>query len=212
MRPTLLVCGFGPFPAAPENPASLVVQRLRDAHWSPNGADAAYAILPTEWRSADEVALVAMRNGGCAAVLLVGVAVRARKFRVETRALNRTAADRPDAAGQSLGRSLIEPDGAAALRVTAPVRPVLSALHLAGLPARTSNDAGAYLCNYTLHRVLAAQRAEAAERTAGFLHVPQARELVGAAAPFSLDDIKHAVCTAAQAYSDALSTPPPPSA
>jgi pyrrolidone-carboxylate peptidase len=57
----LLICGFGPFPAAPENPAGIVVGRLKEQGWKPSDFGAAYAVLPTEWEGAPAAALAAVR-------------------------------------------------------------------------------------------------------------------------------------------------------
>src|SRR5205085_6536525 len=44
MSPRLLVCGFGPFPGVPENPAMLTVERLRTERWAPPAATVDYAL------------------------------------------------------------------------------------------------------------------------------------------------------------------------
>ena len=204
LAPALLICGFGPFPAALVNPASLVVGSLRERGWSPNGARAAYSLIPTIWDVAPERVQEAMVDCGCAGVLMVGVAARARSFRVEMRAQNRTAKTRPDASGAVLGRDRIDPTGPAVARATAPVADMLRALRAEGLSAEPSSDAGAYLCNFTLYRVLTGYAGRLAAPSAGFLHVPQARETAGPDAPSNLETIELAVRAAAQAYAEAL--------
>jgi pyroglutamyl-peptidase len=202
----LLICGFQPFPAAPRNPAMEVIEALREEDWSPAGRSAAYALIPTHWDEAAEAVLAAMATTQCAGVLLVGVAVRTRSFRVEMRAQNRTSADRLDASGEALGRDRISVVGPAVIRATAPVAAMLAALRAEDLPATASSDAGAYLCNYTLYRVLADGAGRPNPPPAGFLHVPQARELAGDGAASTLPEIERAVRTAAEAFADALQT------
>jgi pyroglutamyl-peptidase len=202
-RPGLLMCGFGPFPAAPDNPATRVVEALRDRCWRPLHARIAYATVPTLWRGAAEAVQDAMLSQRCDAVLMIGVAVKARGFRVEMRAQNRTAASRPDASGAVLGRDRIDHTGPGVARATAPVADIVRALRDEGLPVQPSSDAGSYLCNYTLYRVLTGS-GESAAPTAGFLHVPQARETAGPDAASTLADIERAVRAAARAFAAAL--------
>lgn len=203
--PALLICGFGPFPAAPANPAGRVIEALRARDWSPQGARAAYAVLPTLWAGAVEELGAAMAACDCTGVLLVGVAVKARGFRVELRARNRAAPARADAAGLMLGRDRVDLAGSSFVRVTAPVAEMFAALCAEGLPAAPSSDAGAYLCNYTLYRALTDVAGRPDAPTIGFLHVPAARELAGPAAAFTLEQIERGVRAAAQAFADALS-------
>jgi pyrrolidone-carboxylate peptidase len=69
-----------------------------------------------------------------------------------------------------------------------------TALVEARLPSALSDDAGSYLCNFTLYRQLAAS-----PLPSGFLHVPQAREC-DPVAMFDLADIERAVKVVAEAF------------
>jgi pyroglutamyl-peptidase len=167
-RPRLLICGFGPFPQAPDNPAALAVEQLRARAWSPPGLKTAYAVLPTVWAEAPAVALKAARSLGADAVLLVGVAVGATAFRIETLARNLASQTHPDAKGQYWLQATIDAAGPQDVAVTAPAHAMLLAVAAHGLPVEQSSDAGAYLCNFTLYRLLTATAAP----PVGFLHVP----------------------------------------
>ncbi len=197
--PRLLLCGFGPFPAAPANPAAAVIEALRDRSWSPPGVSIAYAVVPTLWSRAADAVLSAAAE--CDGVLLVGVAVGAVGFRVEMRAQNRTSRIRPDADGATLGRNRIDATGPASVRVTAPVSAMLAAIRNEGLPVEPSSNAGSYLCNFTLYRVLTAGLDGP---QAGFLHVPQAAEFGGAT---PLADIDRGVRAAAWTFAQTLPAP-----
>lgn len=74
-----------------------------------------------------------------------------------------------------------------------PVQAMLSAIETQGLPVGLSSDAGDYLCNFTLYRLLAEVPMTA------FLHVPPLSARIG------LDDIAAAVRAAAQALARELS-------
>jgi pyroglutamyl-peptidase len=188
----LLICGFGSFPRAPVNPAALAVERLMAEDWAPAGAEASYAVTPTVWSKAPEAVLHAVQASAADAVLLIGVAVEAQAFRVETQAQNRADHVQPDAEDQLWPQALIEPHGPAQRPVGAPARAMRSAIAAAGLPAILSGDAGDYLCNFTLYRVLAL------DPMTGFLHVPA----VGLR--FALTDICTAVRAAATAFAAQL--------
>jgi len=193
-RPRLLVCGFGPFPQSPDNPSGLTIRRLEGDGWTPEGADALYAVLPTQWSQAPQTALEAANRGNAAAILLVGVAVHAAAFRVETTARNRASIVHADAAGALWPRPSIDKDGPESLSVTAPTEAMRAAIDERGLPVHLSDDAGDYLCNFVLYRLLA----EAGVRPVGFVHVPQIGEA------FSADAIARAVRAAAEAFSARL--------
>jgi pyroglutamyl-peptidase len=188
----LLICGFGPFPQAPDNPAALAVERLRARGWSPPGAQADYAVLPTVWSKAAERALAASQAMDADAVLLVGVAVGAQSFRLETLARNRASQVHVDQEGRLWPLPLIDPQGPDQYDVGAPVDAMLGAIGALGLPVTLSQDAGEYLCNFTLYRLLAQALMTA------FLHVP------ALGADVSLEDIVGAVRAAAEAFATEL--------
>jgi pyrrolidone-carboxylate peptidase len=77
---------------------------------------------------------------------------------------------------------------------------MLQAIGRRELAAVASDDAGDYLCNFTLYRLLQARAAD----QIGFLHVPQARECASDAA-FTLAQVQAAVCAAAEAFAADLS-------
>ncbi|GJD77440.1 peptidase C15 [Methylobacterium gregans] len=140
----ILVTGFGPFPGCPENPsaalARAVGQRLRRA---PGGA-ARVLVLRTAYGAIPDALLPALAEAP--AVLMLGVATRARRIRVEIRARNRASRLYPDASGRAAGRALLDP-AAPAGRNGAATAQALAGLRRHGLDARLSNDAGRYLCN-----------------------------------------------------------------
>ena len=62
------------------------------------------------------------------------------------------------------------------LASTFPAQAILSALHLADVPARLSTDAGTYLCNHILFRSLHQAVSEGEPQCVGFLHLPRLSE------------------------------------
>lgn len=202
MSPRLLLAGFGSFPAAPLNPSAAVIATLAREAWAPEGVQIDYLTLPVQWRGAAETILRQIQDRPADGVLVVGVAVEAQAFRVETLGRNVASPERPDQAGRVWGSACVAETGAEVIAATAPCQAMASALAAEGLPVGLSEDAGDYLCNFTLYRLLHARAAPCV----GFLHVPQARECSETAA-FELAQIRQAVCAAASAFCAELSRP-----
>jgi pyroglutamyl-peptidase len=190
---TLLICGFGPFPESPENPSGPVAQALPALL---AGMPARALTAPTAWSSAYET--VAEAAEGCAAVLLLGVDPAGDHFEVEMRARNEVSLSRVDAAGARRAWRRISRSGPAVARSTAPVAAMVRAIGREGLPARASSDAGDYLCNYTLYRLLTERPA----LVTGFLHLPTG-------ADFDHEALTRGAQAAALAFAGVLRTPAP---
>lgn len=164
----LLVTGFGPFPGVPRNPSASVVAALvrHRATFARRGLALRCQILPVLYATAD-----AFRpEPGVDFIVAIGVAHRRKRVCVETVARARRSARHPDASGRPPGKTC---NGARdALGVDphwgAPVLAV--ALGKAGVPAQTSRNAGAYVCNALLYRALDAELAPAL-----FIHIPPVR-------------------------------------
>lgn len=162
----LLVTGFGPFPGVPINPSAVVARRLAALarRHGLAGGDVRLLILPTAY-GAILTHLVPALAEAPGAVLMLGVARRATRVRVEVRARNRASRLFPDVSGHVARRLTLSADGPAERRAT-PAAPALATLRRNGIPAIASNDAGRYLCNAAYFRGLA----EAAPVL--FIHIP----------------------------------------
>jgi len=202
-RPRLLLCGFTAFPGAPRNPAGEIVGAMGREGWAPAGVDLETLLLPVIWREAFAPIEARLAKGGVDGVLLVGVAATSQACRVERLARNLASGSTPDAAGLLWGAVAIVDAGQASLTVTAPVEAMFAAITGKDIPCEISNDAGDYLCNFTLYRLLE----RAPEIPAGFLHIPQATELAEGGALF-FEDQEHAVKAAAQGFASALAAKP----
>ncbi|MDF3063734.1 MAG: peptidase pyroglutamyl peptidase [Microvirga sp.] len=169
LRPRLLVTGFGPFPGSSVNPSGDIARRVAASpRWRLIGAEAQAMVLPTAYSSIQDVLAPALRRDRYDAVLMIGVASRAKRVRVERRAANRASILSPDASGRRSARLSIDA-GAPAYRMAAasPAR-VLPQLRRRGLPCATSQDAGRYLCNACYFSALSEPVPVL------FLHIPKA--------------------------------------
>jgi pyroglutamyl-peptidase len=169
--PTILVTGFGPFPGAPFNPTGpLVEQMARTRRPALAEVKIVAHVFPTSYAAVDRdlPRLVAKYKPN--ALLMFGLAPRAKTIRIETRARN-TAALLSDAGGAAHAVK-IAPGGPSALLLPAPAAQLLAAARTARVPVMQSHDAGRYLCNYLCWRASEAVRRKNGPRLAAFVHVP----------------------------------------
>ena len=131
-------------------------------------------IFPTSYAAVDRDLPRLIARHKPDALLMFGLAPRARTLRIETRARN-TVSLLPDAGGIALRRLTIAASGPAALAMPAPARRLLAAVRAAGVPATLSRDAGRYLCNYLCWRSAEAAGKPGGPHVAVFVHVPKVR-------------------------------------
>ncbi|MFZ0847369.1 MAG: pyroglutamyl-peptidase I, partial [Pseudolabrys sp.] len=102
MAPTILITGFGPFPGAPFNPTGPLVKRL--TRLRPVSAKIVTHIFETSYAAVDRDLPKLIARHRPQALLMFGLAGRARVLRIETRARNELA-QLADAAGKTPRRA-----------------------------------------------------------------------------------------------------------
>jgi pyroglutamyl-peptidase len=168
----ILVTGFGPFPGAPFNPTMPLVGRLARLR-RPALDDVAIAthVFRVAYETVDRELPQLLATHRPHVLLMFGLATRTPWLRIETRARNAATAIWPDLDGARMRKRSIA--GTADARAFGPhVVRLLRAAQATGIDARTSRDAGSYLCNYLCWRALEAIDQEAGPRLAAFIHVP----------------------------------------
>jgi pyrrolidone-carboxylate peptidase len=168
----LLICGFQPVDGAAADATERAMAQLALADWAPAGVTASYFFAPQNWTTATEAIADMMRASRAGAVLLVATARRSSDFAVEMRAQNRVSITKPDSTGQLRPSGRIASVGPAVARATAPVADMLHGLLDAGLKAHASSEAGDYICNYVLYRLLTEVAAESGAPPVGCLRAP----------------------------------------
>jgi len=131
-------------------------------------------IFPTSYAAVDRELPELIAKHKPDALLMFGLAPRARELRVETRARN-TLALLPDAGGASLGRRTIAIGKPASIKLRTPGRALLAALRGLRPRATLSRDAGRYLCNYLCWRASEKASTSTRPRFTAFIHVPPVR-------------------------------------
>ncbi|WP_257165266.1 pyroglutamyl-peptidase I [Bradyrhizobium sp. SRS-191] len=171
-RPRLLITGFGPFPGAPSNPTMPLVKRLSELRRPAlEGVDISSHIFHVTCATVDRELpqLIAERRPH--ALLMFGLAGRTSYLRIETRARNAITTTFPDADRQIARKGVIVP-GAHAVSFGPHIARLLRAARATGIDARSSRDAGSYLCNYLSWRAIEATRTASGPRLAAFIHIP----------------------------------------
>jgi pyroglutamyl-peptidase len=165
-KPALLVTGFGPFPGVPVNPSERLARRVASLPRLRRslGAQPCLLVLRTAYEAIPAQLEPALREAP-AAILMFGVAKRARRVRVEVRARNRASRLFPDASGHVARRLTLEAGGPDERRCREAEK-MLAGLRRSGLRVVRSQDAGRYLCNAAYFRALRE------EIPVVFLHIP----------------------------------------
>jgi pyroglutamyl-peptidase len=164
-----LLTGFGPFGSMARNPSARIVK-----HFARTGAPRHVLtahVLPVSYARAETAIGGLLGDGPYDAAVLLGVAQREACIRLEQFA-HRRAAGREDVDGAAPARLASDPDGPAFYRTTLPLELLHARLTAAGLPARVSEDAGDYLCNYVYYLTLAALSTAQLPVRCLFVHVP----------------------------------------
>jgi pyroglutamyl-peptidase len=169
MAPTILITGFGPFPSAPVNPTGPLAMWL--ARVRLGRTKIATHIFPTSYAAVDRELPKLIARYRPDALLMFGLATKARALRIETRARN-ALSPLADASGFVPSRCAIAPGRADALLLPTPSRLLLATARAMRVPVALSNDAGDYLCNYLCWKAVLATRKPGGPRLAAFIHVP----------------------------------------
>jgi len=187
----VLITGFGPFPGVRFNPtAHLAVQLAAIRHPGLEKVVRIAHVFQTSYAAVERSLPALLAEVRPDVILLFGLATRTPYLRIETRALNRQSALFADARGCRPTTGAITPHAPLAVRGNAPHQRLTIAARRAGVPARLSHNAGAYLCNYVYWRAL---ELTAGEALVQFVHVPTVRrEPRGMPHSMSLDDLTNA--------------------
>jgi len=168
----ILVTGFGPFPGAPFNPTTPLVERLLQLRRPAfDDVELGSHIFHVTYATVDRELPGLLAKQRPHAVLMFGLAARTSYLRIETRARNAVTTIWPDADGTRIRKGSIAPDTDALMFGPHTARLLRAAL-ATGIDARASRDAGSYLCNYLSWRAIEATDHGKGPHLAAFIHVP----------------------------------------
>lgn len=176
----LLLTGFEPFGDFATNPSWDALVLARDLGLLA-GLDVTLARIPVVYDTAFAVFGAARAQASPDLAISFGLhgGLRGRDagtIYVETTARNRDGATKADNSGQQRPEQPIEPGAPDTLAATLDTAAIVAALTGAGFAARTSDNAGAYLCNHLFFRGARALQGQIAY---GFVHVPPVKSMGG---------------------------------
>lgn len=149
------------------NPSAEIAHRVvASPRWRRLAVAARCLVLPTTYAALDEHLTPALERDRPDAVLMIGVAGRSKRVRIERRAVNRVSVLLADAAGQRPSRLTLG-TGPAVRRLPANPLPLRAILRRHGIACRISQDAGRYLCNAAYYRALSGRVPVL------FIHIPK---------------------------------------
>jgi pyroglutamyl-peptidase len=171
----ILVTGFGAFLDHRRNPSAALARAM---HGRARGRLVTLEPLPVVYGEAAALALGEARRVGATGVVALGLAADAPAIRVEHVGRNRSGPEARDTRGRTGGRAVV-PGAPLRRPVTLDPEPIRRALHAAGIAVDRSDDAGDYVCNDLLYRLLQAGV------PALFVHVPSDVDAAQVAGPLT---------------------------
>jgi pyroglutamyl-peptidase len=169
----VLITGFGAFPGAPFNPTQALVARLANLRRPAfDDLERTSHIFRVTYGDVDRdlPRLIADRRPDV--LLMFGLAARTPHVRIETRARNAITTIWPDAGNTRVGLGKIAAGKADALTFGPHTARLVRAAVQTDVPAKSSRDAGRYLCNYLCWRAIEATQTTPRPPLAAFIHVP----------------------------------------
>jgi pyroglutamyl-peptidase len=165
----IVVTGFEAFLKNTENP-SLEVIRLLPKSISGNQI---YTLeLPVAYDKCFEPLKKIIDEISPDIVICLGLAQGRTSITPERVAINISDVSVPDNLGVLKTDDPIIENGEAAYFSTLPIKEMVEAMKLKGIPATISNSAGTYVCNNVMYHLLAYNKTNNLNMKAGFIHVP----------------------------------------
>jgi pyroglutamyl-peptidase len=178
MSETALVTGFEPYGGRGTNPSATLAHALHGQRIG--GFEVAGRTLPVAFAGLGERIETMLDELRPRLVIALGLWPGEPMIRLERFGLNLADFEIADNAGARLEDAAIVPAGSTALAATLPLRAIEQALLTAGIPARLSSTAGAYLCNAALYTLLSSLARRGWSSPCGFIHIPYLPEQVAA--------------------------------
>jgi pyroglutamyl-peptidase len=182
----VLLTGFGPFPGVLENPSARLAEALATRS---EGLECELhsQVLPTEWEAVATLAPALCETLQPHVMIHFGLSERAKAFRIERSAHNRTA-PRTDARGALPSSGVILAQRPDRLDTRLPAGVFAAHLKARRLAAAPSSSAGRYLCNFLYYLSLDWSARQVTPPLALFVHIPLGYAQGG---PFTEVDLLH---------------------
>jgi pyroglutamyl-peptidase len=159
----ILLTGFEPFGKATLNPSGEIVKQI-------SGENIVTAILPVAYAQSAERLLQLIAEHNPDVVICLGQAEGRTQITPERIAINLDDARLADNQGVMRNEMPIVLEGPVAYESTLPIKEIVKAINVAGVPAAVSLSAGAFLCNHVFY--VAQDHFKGTKVRSGFVHVP----------------------------------------
>jgi pyroglutamyl-peptidase len=170
----VLLTGFGPFPGVEVNPTAAVCEALSGS--VANKFPIQTTVFDVDFLSIENQLQKTWGDSPPAKIVLLGVAIGRKNIGIETRAVNRRQANRPDSAGFLPGENQrLSSEYPLDHELDAQIndQAIVTRLNDLELWAESSNDAGRYLCNGVYFHALARTTKCPTPPQCVFVHLPQ---------------------------------------
>jgi pyroglutamyl-peptidase len=170
---SVLLTGFEPYGNTPVNPAERVAHCLDNAMVADTRIVS--RIVPNTFFKCIDSVRTAIEELNPTTVIMLGEFPGRAMITVERIAQNLNDGARyglVDNDGSRLQDRLTAPDGPAAYYTTLPIRAMVKAIRLAGIPADISDAPGTFCCNHLMYGILHHASTAGLEIRAGWVHLP----------------------------------------
>lgn len=171
----ILITGFDAFNNAAINPTEMMVKRFKNNN---ENLEVHKVILGTCYHDASVQLRKAIDEFNPETIICFGQSGGRGSIEIERVAINICDAKTADNNGLVLNDHTIKDSGPMAYASSLPLYDIVDALRADGIPARVSNSAGTFVCNYIMYELLYMIEHYYPEKRGGFLHVPYIHEQV----------------------------------
>ena len=190
-QPSIVLTGFNAFGGFAQNASQRVVELI--SSMGEYDGRLITKVLPTEFRAAElriHALLLRHRPGVC---ICTGLNAAADAVTLETRAVNRDAAEIADNAGERRQGTPIDPDGPPFYESTLPIDRIKRLLEDHQIPVRLSDSAGTFVCNHVFYAAAQGAAIWSPRTRVGFIHLPQAADFTPRNDGIALSDLTKAL-------------------
>ena len=170
----ILITGFAPFGGETVNPSWEAVSLLPDRFCTSRGEQAELVRyeMPVSYDRCGRIMEELLERERPDCTICVGQAGGRMGVEVEQIAINLKDASSPDNDGTAYHGEPVTKAGPDGRFARLPVRDMVAACKAAGIPAKVSFSAGAYVCNCLMYHVLELIERTYPDMRGGFIHVP----------------------------------------
>jgi pyroglutamyl-peptidase len=208
MTKKILVTGFSPFEGENINPTLEVINQVNNTKIA--GATVITQALPVVYRKSFDVLRSCIREVEPEVIVALGQAGGRMEITPERVAVNMDDFRIQDNEGNQPQDQAIIADAPTAYWSTLPIKAMVSAMKLTGIPAQVSNTAGLFVCNHVFYLLMNYLTQEGNIRQGGFIHIPYLPEQVvqkPGQPSMSLETIVQGITTSLQVIADYDSIP-----